>query len=235
MCSLFAVTIPWTEQLIHFVDFEGSTVSGILEFGVVSLRGGQIVATHGRRCRPTGRVRPEEVAVHGLEPAGLAHEAPFSDEFAGFAALRAGGPLAAHFATAENTLIKAVWPYGREAEDFSRPSGALTAEWGPWIDTGRLYPQARSAGWPVRLGELIAAEGLQTRLDELAAELCPPDRRHYHAALYDALAGAVLLLHLAFTPGWAGKSLRWLLEQSTLDSERREARRQDELFPGFPG
>ncbi|TAG31139.1 MAG: 3'-5' exonuclease [Verrucomicrobia bacterium] len=221
----------WTEQLIHFVDFEGSTGSGILEFGVVSLRAGRIVATRGRKCRPSGRVRPEEVAVHGLDPEALGHEAPFANEFAAFAELRASGPLAAHFATAENTLLKAVWPYGREAVDFSRPSAALTAEWGPWIDTGRLFPQARAAGWPVRLGELIAAEGLQTQLDELASALCPPDRRHYHAALYDALAGAVLLLQLGRSAGWGDKSLRWLFEQSTLDPEERSDRRQETLFP----
>ena len=33
--------------------------------------------------------------------------------------------------------------------------------------------------------------------DALALEHCPADRRHYHAALYDALAGALLLLPFA--------------------------------------
>ena len=222
--------MPWPDQLIHFVDFEGSTVSGILEYGVVSLRGGELVAARGRACRATGRVRPEDTAVHGLDAEATEGEAPFAEDFEVFAALRGSGPLAAHFANTENTLIKAVWPYARTARDFSREDGVTTADWGPWIDTGRLYPQARGPETPVKLGELIAAEGLQARLDALAAEICPEGRRHYHAALYDALAGALLLTRLAEAPGWGGKSLRWLLEHSTLDAGRREGLRQGELF-----
>ena len=220
----------WTGQLLHFVDFEGSTVSGILEYGVVSLRGPEILAARGRLCRATGRVRPEDAALHGLDAESLRHEAPFSADFEFFASLRGEGPLAAHFANAENTLIKAVWPYARHSRDFSRDDGSTTAEWGPWIDTGRLYPQARGVGTPVKLGALIAAEGLQDRLDALAKELCPPDRRRYHAALYDALAGALLLLRLAETPGWGDKSTRWLIEHSTLDPERRATMNQGRLF-----
>lgn len=222
--------MPWPDQLIHFVDFEGSTTSGILEYGVVSVRRGEIVAARGRLCRATGRVRAEDTAVHGLDAAVTAGEPPFGEDFEVFAALREGAPLAAHFANAENTLIKSVWPYARTARDFSRDDGATTADWGPWIDTGRLYPQARAAGAPVKLGELVAAEGLRDRLDALAAEICPEGRRHFHAALYDALAGALLLARLAETPGWGDKSLRWLLEHSTLDAGRREGLRQGELF-----
>jgi DNA polymerase-3 subunit epsilon len=220
----------WPNQLVHFVDFEGSTVSGILEYGVVSLQAGEITATCGRVCRAVGRVRAEDVAVHGLDAASTAGHAPFVDDFEVFADLRASGPLAAHFANAENSLIKATWPYARAARDFSREDGATTPEWGPWIDTGRLYPQARGVGQVTKLAGLIAAEVLQERLDQLAAEVCPANRRHYHAALYDALAGALLLARLAEVPGWGDKSLRWLIEHSTLDPERRESLRQGELF-----
>lgn len=230
VCSVYSVGSFWKDQLIHFVDFEGSTASGILEYGVVSLRGGEIVAARGRLCRATGRVRREDTAVHGLDAEATAGAASFAEEFSIFASLRESGPLAAHFANAENTLLKSVWPYGRAARDFSREDGGSTAEWGPWIDTGRLYPQARGEGSPTRLGDLIAAEGLQARLDELASTICPAGRRHYHAALYDALAGALLLARLAEIPGWGARSLRWLLEHSTLDAGRREGLRQGELF-----
>ena len=208
-------------------------MSGILEYGVVSIRAGEIVAARGRICRAVGRVRPEDFAVHGLDLAATEGHAPFADDFEVFAGLRTTGPLAAHFANAENMLIKATWPYGRAARDFAREEGASTPEWGPWIDTGRLYPQARGmrgAGGVVKLGELVAAEALQERLDELAVELCPAGRRHYHAALYDALAGALLLARLAEIPGWGDKSLRWLIEHSTLNPARREGLRQSELF-----
>ena len=222
----------WPDQLIHFVDFEGSTVSGILEYGVVSLRAGTIIAARGRLCRPVGRIRPEDAAIHGLDAASLAAHAPFSDDFELFANLRSTGPLAAHYANAENTLLKATWPYARTSPDFSRATDApaTTTDWGPWIDTGRLYPQLRGPSCPAKLADLIAAEHLQAELNSLAAELCPTDRRHYHAALYDALAGALLLARLATDPACTEKSLRWLLEHSTLDPARREHFRQDELF-----
>ena len=228
---------PWPNHPIHFVDFEGSAGSGILEYGVVTLRSGEILSTSGRLCRPAGRVRAEETAVHGLAPEALAGCAPFSAEFEIFVRLRESGPLAAHFANAENTLLKAAWPYPRAVPDFTREhpsSSAHIVSWGPWIDTGRLYPQARahaaSAGGPLGLAELVAAENLQARLDALAKEHCPPERGHFHAALYDALAGALVLMRLAETPGWAEKSLRWLIEQSTLDAVKREGFRQQELF-----
>ena len=38
-----------------------------------------------------------------------------------FAGLRATGPLAAHFAPVENSLLRKVWPYPREVPDFARP------------------------------------------------------------------------------------------------------------------
>jgi DNA polymerase-3 subunit epsilon len=228
--------MAWPEQLIHFIDFEGSSVSGILEYGVVSICAGVVVGTGGRACRATGRIRPEDSALHGLDAQAVADCAPFRDDFEYFAKLRATGPFAAHFANAEKSLLKTVWPYARDAPDFSReepgrpPGAATTADWGPWLDTGRLFPQARGPGHPVKLAELVAVEGLQPHLDVLAAELCPPERRRYHAALYDALAGALLLERLATLAGWGDKSLRWLLEHSTLDPVRRERLRQDELF-----
>jgi DNA polymerase-3 subunit epsilon len=104
------------------------------------------------------------------------------------------------------------------------------AEWGPWIDTGRLaaqfFPQLTSG----KLEDVVAALGLQAELAELARAHCPAERRHYHAALYDALAGALLLAALAARPECAEKSMGWLLAMSTLNPEKRDALRQGELF-----
>jgi len=229
VCSVCSVGNSWTEQLIHFVDFEGSVASGILEYGVVSMRGAEIVEAHTRLCRATGRVRTEDVAVHGIEASAVAGAAPFTDDFELFAQWRETGPLAAHFANAENTLIKAVWPYPRTSPDFARP-GASATEWGPWIDTGRLYPQLYPTMASAKLGEVVAAFGLQARLDEIAVARCPEGRRHYHCALYDALAGALLLGRLAEEPALAGQTCAWLLAMSTLDGEKRDALRQGGLF-----
>jgi DNA polymerase-3 subunit epsilon len=130
----------WADRPIHFIDFEGNGTSGIVEFGVVTLRGGAIAEARTRLCAASGRVAPEDTALHGLNETALRAAAPFRDEWEYFAGLRTSGPLAAHFAQAENYLLKTVWAYPRTAPDFARP-GKTATEWGPWIDTGRLYPQ----------------------------------------------------------------------------------------------
>jgi DNA polymerase III epsilon subunit-like protein len=221
--------MSWALQTIHFIDFEGSVTSGILEYGVVSLRGGEIVDTATRTCRATGRVRDEDVAVHGLVAERLAGDAPFSDEFERFVGLRESGPLAAHFAQAENSMMKSVWAYPRRSPDFLR-DGPHVVDWGPWVDTGRLYPQLYPSVDSAKLGDLVVRCGLQYELDSLAERYCPADRRFYHAALYDALAGALLLMRLANEPTLAGQSLAWLLTTSTLDPDKRAAMTQGDLF-----
>lgn len=219
----------WTGQPIFFIDFEGSLASGILEYGVVTLRGGQIVETKTRLCRATGPVRPEDAAVHGLQEDDTAAQAPFTGDWDYFAGLRERGPFAAHYAHIENSLLKSVWPYPRTSPDFARP-GEGAAEWGPWIDTGRLYAQFHPQLPSGRLEDLVRACGLQAQLDSLAAAHCPAARRQYHAALYDALAGALLLARLAAESAVADKSVAWLLAMSTLNPEKRDALRQGKLF-----
>jgi DNA polymerase-3 subunit epsilon len=220
---------PWTEQPIYFVDFEGSRASGILEFGVVEVLGGRVVSTRTGLCRPSGRVRPEDVAVHGLDEGMLAAHAPFGAEWEYFAGLRERGPLAAHYAGVENALLKSVWPYPRNSPDFARP-GEHVIEWGPWIDSARLYAQLYPQFDSGRLETLVTACGLQGELDALAHEHCPAERRRYHAALYDALAGALLLASLAREPRLAVLTTMQLLALSTLDGEKRDALQQRELF-----
>ena len=221
--------MPWTNPPIHFIDFEGNATSGILEFGVVTLRGGELAEVRTRLCAAVGRVAAADTAVHGLDEAGLRTAAPFRDEWEYFAGLRESGPLAAHFASAENYLIRTVWPYPRVAPDFARP-GQSASEWGPWIDTGRLYPQYFPRLGEGRLETLVAACGLQGELDERSRVHCPAGRRQYHAALYDALAGALLLQTFLRRPEFSGATLPWLLQMSTLSGEKRDALQQGELF-----
>ncbi len=59
---------------------------------------------------------------------------------------------------------------------------------------------------------------------------CPPERRRYHAALYDALAGALLLLTLLRRPELGSATIPWLLQMSTLDGDQRDALQQGDLF-----
>ena len=167
--------------------------------------------------------------MHGLQEAMLAEAAPFADEWEYFAGLRERGPLAAHYAGVENGLLKSVWPYPRNSPDFARP-GERTIEWGPWVDSARLYGQFYPQFDSGRLETLVAASNLQGELDALATMHCPPERRRYHAALYDALAGALLLASLARDARLAELTMMQLLAFSTLDGDKRDALRQRELF-----
>ncbi len=219
----------WTDVPLHFIDFEGGASSGIIEFGVVTLRGGQIEATRTRLCRAVGRIRAEDSAVHHLTARDVAAHAAFVDEFDYFAGLRESGPLAAHFAGTENALLKAVWPYPRTSPDFARPGGALT-DWGPWLDSGRLYAELYPNNESNQLEALVNVFGLQGELDALAVAHCPATRRFYHAALYDALAGSLLLLALLRRPELAKASIPWLLQMSTGNAAKREGLQQGDLF-----
>jgi DNA polymerase III epsilon subunit-like protein len=221
--------MSWTAQTIFFVDFEGSQSSGILEYGVVAVAAGQVTETFTRRCRPTGSVRPADIAVHGLAPATLAVCGPFADEWELFAGFRERGPLAAHYAGVENGLLKSVWPYPRPSPDFARP-GEQVADWGPWIDTARIYAQLYPHIASGALEALVAATGLQLELDRLALQHCPAERCRYHAALYDALAGALLLATLARDSQLAQLTTMQLLALSTLDPAKRDTLQQRELF-----
>jgi DNA polymerase III epsilon subunit-like protein len=221
--------MAWIDQPIFFVDFEGARGCGILEYGVVTLVRGEIVETRTRLCAAIGRVRVEETAVHGLREEALASAPLFSGDWEFFADLRERGPLAAHYAGVENGLLKSVWPYPRNSPDFARP-GERVIDWGPWVDTARIYAQLYPALESGGLEALIAACGLQRELDLQAARHCPAERRRYHAALYDALAGALLLATLARDPQVSGLSVMQLLALSTLDPQKREALQQRELF-----
>lgn len=229
VCSVSAVGNSWVDQPVFFVDFEGSRASGILEYGVVALLGDRVVETATRLCAATGRIRPEDVAVHGVSAEMVATQAPFADDWEMFATWRERGPLAAHFAGVENALLKSVWPYPRNSPDFARP-GERVIDWGPWVDTASIYAQLFPRLPSSRLEALVMAGGLQTELDAWAAAHCPPARRHYHAALYDALAGAVLLAALARDPQLARLTPMQLLALSTLDGAKRDALQQRELF-----
>jgi len=76
----------------------------------------------------------------------------------------------------------------------------------------------------------VVACGLQPELDALAVQHCPAGRGHYHAALYDALAGALLLASLAREPALAQLSTMQLLALSTLDGDRATSCNSGRLF-----
>ena len=78
--------------------------------------------------------------------------------------------------------------------------------------------------------EALARLGVVFQQSTLDLDLTVLQNLHYHAALYDALAGAVLLLALLRRPEFAAATLPWLLQMSTLDPVKRGAMQQRDLF-----
>jgi len=214
---------------IHVIDFEGSRQSGIVEYGVVSLQGSRIDAVHTRICAPIGTISDRDRRQHGITEASATRAALFSEEWSLFADLRASGALCAHSAAVEDGFLRMVWPYPRNSPDFAE-AGQMTASWGPWLDTlylyRRIYPQLETH----QLEFLITAFQLQAELDQLSELYCPAQRKHYHCALYDALASALLLRRLYQESELQGMSLRWLFLNSAASESLRGAMGQQDLF-----
>lgn len=204
----------WKDIPIHVIDFEGGPRTGIVEYGVATLLGGEIVDARTRLCAAKSPVPLLDTQCHGLRDADLAGTEPFEAESDIFLRLRETGLLAAHHARVEQGMIKAVWPYPRAVPDFASPGAADVVDWGPWVDTHRLavawHPQLAEH----KLGYLMRWFSLEKKLTPLAEKFCPPKRRKYHCALYDALAAALLLRHLCSTTERAGVSLETLVRES---------------------
>jgi DNA polymerase III epsilon subunit-like protein len=216
--------MSWSATAIHVLDFEGGRRSGIVEFGVATLLDGRITATHSRLCAPAGPVTPAESAVHGIAEADAARAEPFSAEQELFVNLRQTGPLAAHHAPVERNLLRHTWPVPPASPDFaaSQPATApRLAEWGPWLDTRRIYEHLYPGLPNYQLSELIKIFALTDELSALADAHCAPHRRRPHCALFDALAAALLLARLQREPAVAAAPLAWLFAQSISPEESR--------------
>ncbi len=219
----------WTETPIHVIDFEGNRAYGVVEFGVVTLFGGEVAKTSTRLCRANRPMEPIEENFHGIPYSHTLDHPPFRDFFDDFSALRQTGVFAAHHAAVEKSLIKSVWPYPAYSPDFLNPRKEM-ADWGPWIDTRVLYaalfPQLENH----KLGNLIKVFGLETQLNDLAEKHCPPDRANYHCALYDALGAAALLQRLGELPEFEAITLEWLIKHSRPRKDQRDSLAQGEFF-----
>ncbi len=224
--------MSWLSTSIHVLDFEGSRQSGVVEYGVATLRDGKIIATHTRLCAPSGPMAAAESALHGIAEKDAAAAAPFAAEGTLVAHLRQTGPFAAHHAPIERSLLRRVWPVPPASPDFGAavPSQApRLSDWGPWLDTRRIYEHLYPKLPSYQLGELIPTFALTDELSALAAVHCPRNRRRAHCALFDALAAALLLGRLAREPPLATVPLAWLLARSGTP-EQADALNQGE-FP----
>lgn len=219
----------WDELPIHVIDFEGGSHCGIVEYGVVTLKGATIVETSTRLCKPKAAISRREQATHGIANEAVKKLAPFADEWDRFATMRETGPLAAHFASAENSMLKAVFPYPRLSSNWIQPTKQV-AEWGPWLDTGAMYRNYGDDGSSLKLADLVSKWKLQQELDELAVQYCPTDRGHYHCALYDALASALLLLQYSTQLCDMRPSMHELIAESQGTALKKQSVEQQNLF-----
>lgn len=219
------------DQIIHIIDFEGSTQTGVLEWGVVSIQGDSLFDTKTRLCGTESSIDAIESEQHGITPELVAECPNFGQDFDLFAKLRKSGPLCAHNASVEDRFLKNTWSYTRQSPDFSNPQeNRLLTSWGPWLDTlpiyRRLYPDLDS----YQLNALIRLFSLEEPLNQLAHLHCPKERIRYHCALYDALASALLLQRLFSLEELKGLSLFQLFTLSASSASVFNERRQQELF-----
>lgn len=217
------------ETPIHVIDFEGNRQSGIVEYGVASLRGSRLDSTFTGLCRPVGTISDFERSQHRIDEDALGSCELFDRQWGLFSKLRNEGVFCAHNASVEDGLLRSVWPYPRISPDFFGLGDPAKLTWGPWLDTlwvyRRVYPNLES----YNLETLIDLFGLQTKLDEMAEVDCPAGRRQYHSALYDAMASALLLARIFEEPDFEKTTLHWLLRQSQASEAGRDAAGQQEF------
>lgn len=212
----------WKDTPIHVLDFEGGARTGIVEYGVATLWGGEVVAARTRLCAAAAPIPALDTQCHGIRARDVAHAAPFAADGEIFLSLRESGLLAAHHAQVEQGMLKAVWPYPRAVRDFASPGAPAVVDWGPWVDTHRLAVNWHPSLAEHKLGSLMRWFSLEKRLEKLADRHCPPGRKRYHCALYDALAAALLLRHLCSTSERAGITLETLVRDSLTGSRAAE-------------
>lgn len=204
---------PWTSVPIHVVDFEGSARTGVVEFGVATLLGGEVVSAATRLHASRVPVPAIDTQCHGLGAKDLKGLPPFESEWDHWVSLRRTGLLAAHNASVESGLLRGTWSRPSAVPAFVGEEVAV-AEWGPWIDTCRLARAWAPSLGDYRLASLVSVLRLGPRLDALAAEHCPPTRRRYHCALYDALAAALVLRALCGLDSRSSAPLSQLVRDS---------------------
>jgi len=219
----------WDEAPIHVIDFEGGPQCGIVEFGVVTIIGSSIDSVATRLCRPKTPIPKNEWSVHKISTAEASLEEPFEEEWERFARLRESGPLSAHFASAENSMLKSVFPYPRKSPSWL-DDGKSVVNWGPWLDTGTLYRNIGDKTDTLKLADLVCRHKLQSELDELSAEKCPLGRQKYHCALYDAIASALLLIFYCRKQCEYRLTLSELIARSQGNTVKRQKIEQRELF-----
>lgn len=194
------------------IDFEGSRALGIVEYGAAEFLGGELVEVHTRLCCPLEKISERDAKFFDISDEQARKEKPFRDDLPLFIKLRQKGIFAAHNAIVEDSLLRAQAPSPALVPNFI--DGTQTITWAPWLDSyifcKNVYPALESA----KLSNAIAALGLVEKLNLLAEKFCPPARRKWHCALYDAIACGLIYSHTCAQEGFENVSLGWLAKYS---------------------
>ena len=217
----------WSDVPLHVVDFEGSTRTGVIEYGVVTLLHREIFSTTTKIHAARASVSTLDTQCHGLSDQDLVNQTPFESEWDYWISLRRTGLFVAHNATVESQLLRLTWPRPSAVPSMVE-QGVQTAEWGPWVDSYRLARVWLPTLGDYKLASLIKVFKLQDQLDVLAARYCPSQRRKYHCALYDALASALVLRTLCAGQGRSQSTMAQLVQDS-LSLPAREDSMQGEF------
>ena len=216
---------------IHVIDFEGSLRSGVLEWGVVSLKAGALVEAQTRLCGSRRSILNTEVAQHGISDFLVRGLPPFNEDWDTFMHLRETGVFCSHHSSVENNLLRRTWAYPRACKDFfNNESRELVADWGPWLDTLQIYRNLYPDLASYKLEALIEQFNLGSELKDLVTVHCEKTRAQFHCALYDALAAALLLKRLFGLKELVDLSLNQLFILSSSSQETFESRTQQELL-----
>lgn len=198
---------------IFAIDFEGSRKIGVVEFAAARIECGEVVGIYTSICAPKTKIPQRDAEFFGIDNAEAFAHKPFAEHIGEFCRMRRDGIFAAHNASVEDGLLRDAAPAPAIVPDFVR--GGQVAAWSPWLDTcallKNLFPDLESA----KLSSTIEAFSLRERLDVLAEKFCPPRRRKWHCAPYDALACALLLLFVCGLDGFENVDVAWLARFSS--------------------
>ena len=202
---------------IYVIDFEGSTQTGIIEYGIVGLLNGEIFETHTKICKSFAKISEMEFLLHKISFEETADKQPFSDNIDLFIEKRKKGPFCAHNAIFEEKLLASNFPVVHNIPTFFDNIPRLG--WGPWVDTYSIYRRSFPKLKKFTLSALINSFTLSEKLYSIAKSLCPPTRCNYHCALFDAIASA-LLLNNFLTSNPSTLSIQSLLIHSSVSKKQ---------------
>lgn len=199
------------DKPIFAIDFEGSKRIGIVEYGAVRVFGGEIVGCRTRICAPKRRFSAADAEFFGISNERASALPPFSADVEEFCRMRRVGVFAAHNAVAEDSMLRDCMPLAPAAENPL--TGEVCATWSPFVDTCVLAKKLFGFE-SAKLSDVVDGLELDAALQAAAERFCPPDRRKWHCALFDALASALILIKICSFDGFEDVSLRWLLKFS---------------------